>query len=71
MTKIKSEKFIRARAGLPDNLKPIYDDLVDQYSFHTIRLFGKGYVAYELLATLVREGWRCVENSNNTQEDKQ
>ena len=62
----KSEKFIKARAGLPDNLKPVYDELVTQYAFHTTRLFGRGYVAYEVLASLVRDGWRCYEKSKKT-----
>ncbi|MHC4462169.1 MAG: hypothetical protein ACYS30_12175 [Planctomycetota bacterium] len=60
----KSEKFKQARTGLPDELKPIYDDLVTQYAFHTTRLFGRGYVAYEVLASLVRDGWRCSEKPN-------
>jgi hypothetical protein len=54
----KSEKFLKARDTLPDDLKPIYDELVEQYAFHTERFFGRGYVAYEVLAALVRDGWR-------------
>lgn len=54
----KSVKFLRARHLLPENLRPIYDDLVEQYTFHTTKLYGKGYVAYEVLASLVRDGWR-------------
>jgi len=53
-----SEKFKNARADLPENVRPIYDELVAQYAFHTARLFGRGYVAYEVLASLVRDGWR-------------
>jgi len=53
-----SEKFEKARASLPEDLKPIFDELVSQYAFHTTRLFGRGYVAYEVLASLVRDGWR-------------
>ncbi len=66
MIEHKSEKFKKARAELPDNLKPIYDEFVAQYAFHTTRLFGRGYVAYEVLASLVRDGWRCSEKSNKT-----
>ena len=60
MESMKSEKFKKARVTLPENLRPIYDDLANQYAFHTTRLFGKGYVAYEVLASLVRDGWRCT-----------
>ncbi len=58
MSDNKSEKFQKAKDALPENLRPIYDQLVEQYSFHTTRLFGRGYVAYEVLASLVRDGWR-------------
>lgn len=66
----KSEKYLKARDGLPDELKPIYEDFVNQYAYHTERLFGRGYVAYEILASLVRDGWRCIDNpkgGNNNQ----
>ena len=55
---MKSEKYKKSREKLPENLRPIYDEFVNQYAFHTTRLFGRGYVAYEVLASLVRDGWR-------------
>ncbi len=63
MVNNKSEKFIKARVGLPDDLKPIYDEFVTQYAFQTTRLFGRAYVAYEVLASLVRDGWRCEDRA--------
>ena len=60
----ESEKYKRAQASLPDDLRPIYDNLVSQYAFHTTRLYGRGYVAYEVLASLVRDGWRCSEKND-------
>ncbi|MFC1791982.1 hypothetical protein ACFL3Q_00160 [Planctomycetota bacterium] len=67
MDSMKSEKFKKARATLPENLRPIYDEFVAQYAFHTTRLFGRGYVAYEVLASLVRDGWRpTAEPLNET-----
>ena len=56
----KSEKYQKARAGLPEELQGVYEELVSQYSWHTTRLFGRGYVAYEVLASLVRDGWRLA-----------
>ena len=55
----KSEKYQKTLAGLPEELKDPYEDLVAQYSWHTTNLFGRGYVAYEVLASLIRDGWRC------------
>jgi hypothetical protein len=39
-------------------LKEPYDDLVADYKFATIQRFGRGYVAYDVLADLIRVGWR-------------
>ncbi len=54
-----SEKYKAALEKLPEELKPIYEDLVEQYRFHTFQKYGQGYVAYEILALLVLDGWRC------------
>ena len=51
-------KYSEAEALLPDDLKPIYKKLVEQYEFLTILHFGNGYVAYKVLADLVLAGWR-------------
>ena len=54
----KSAKFIEARNSLPEDLREVYDRLVDEYQFATIQRYGAGYVAYPVLAELVRSGWR-------------
>jgi hypothetical protein len=59
MVNKNSVKYLKAESSLPKDLRPIYEELVEQYAFHTQRLFGKGYFAYEVLASLVRDGWRC------------
>jgi hypothetical protein len=53
-----SEKYREARDSLPTELRPIYDQLVEEYFFHTQIAFGRGYVAYKVLAELVRDGWQ-------------
>jgi len=53
-----SPKFIEARDSLPEELRPIYDRLVEEYAFYTTTKYGQGYVAYSVLAELVRAGWR-------------
>lgn len=49
-----------ARNSLPDELAPIFDELVEDNRFATISRYGQGYVAYIVLADLVRVGWRHV-----------
>lgn len=54
----RSEKHDQARKSLPDDLKPVFDELVGDYKFATVRRYGQGYVAYTVLADLIRVGWR-------------
>ncbi len=54
---LKSQKYLSAKESLPKNLHAIYDQLVKEYMFHTEKRYGRGYVAYNVLADLVRDGW--------------
>lgn len=57
----RTEKFLEARDTLPEGLREVYDRLVDEYHFATIQQYGAGYVAYPVLAELVRSGWRPTD----------
>ena len=59
----KSEKYLSAKESLPKNLHLIFDQLVEEYKFHTIKHYGKGYVAHSVLAGLVRDGWKPPEKA--------
>lgn len=54
----RSPKHEDARQSLPEELRHVFDELVADYKFATIKQFGQGYVAYKVLADLVRVGWR-------------
>jgi hypothetical protein len=54
----QSEKYQQALASLPEDLRGVYEELVADYSWQTTKHFGRGYVAYAVLAELVRAGWR-------------
>lgn len=58
----RSAKHEEARNTLPDNLKPAFDELVEDYKFATLKRYGNGHVAYIVLADLIRVGWRHVEH---------
>lgn len=62
----KSEKFIKARNKLPEELRDIFTKLVDEYAYHARLLYGKNWVAYDVLAELVKAGWHITEDTNNT-----
>jgi hypothetical protein len=52
----RSPKFLEARLSLPEELRPIYDQMVADYSWCTTKSYGRGYVAYAVLAEMVRMG---------------
>ena len=55
---VTSEKYKEAAATLPDDLKPVFQRFVEEYEYLTMLHFGRGYVAYKVLAELVVAGWR-------------
>ena len=65
MLNTKSEKYQEARNTLPVELHSVFDSLAEEYYFHSTVHYGKGYVAYKVLAELVKGGWRCVTPDEN------
>jgi hypothetical protein len=53
-----TEKFKEAAARLPEDLKPVFQRFVEEYEYLTHLHYGRGYVAYQVLADLVLAGWR-------------
>lgn len=53
-----SPKAAGAASRLPEELRPIYWQMVDEYAFLTHSRYGRGYVAYDILADMVLAGWR-------------
>lgn len=60
MTPAESEspKCREARESLPEDLHEVFYQLVAEYKHQTIVRYGRGYVAYSVLADLVMLGWR-------------
>jgi len=65
-SKKRSEKFIKVRDKLPEELREIYTQLVDEYAYHAHLLYGKDWVAYDVLAELIKAGWHMPKRTNNT-----
>jgi hypothetical protein len=53
-----SQKCKDVEATLPEEIKPIFRRLVEEYEYLTALHYGQGYVAYRVLADLVLAGWR-------------
>jgi hypothetical protein len=58
MMPTSSDKYKQAEARLPNELKPILQRFVVEYEYLTKLHFGRGYVAYQVLADLILAGWR-------------
>jgi len=58
MNEKRTEKQEEARKSVPDNLKPVFDELVAEYRYRAAMRHGAPYVSYIVLADLVRAGWR-------------
>lgn len=56
----RTEKHEQARNTLPEELRPIFDDLVADYKFASVTHHRSAYVSYAVLADLVRAGWRLT-----------
>jgi hypothetical protein len=54
----KTPKFVEARESLPEQLRSVYDQLVEEYSFYALKHHGRRWVSYAIIAELVRDGWR-------------
>ena len=65
MSNYRSEEHEGTRNSLPDDLKPVFDSLVEDYKFATTVRYGQGYVAHIVLADLVRAGWRATSESHS------
>lgn len=55
---VRGSAYEKARGSLPVSLHGIFDELVDAYRFHCTVISGRPFVAYLVLAELVRDGWR-------------
>ena len=57
-----SEKREEARNSLPDELKPVFDDLVADYKHAATLRYGRPYISYTILADLVKAGWHSLRS---------
>lgn len=44
--------------SLPQELHPVYFQLINEYQYHCVKLHGRALVSYKILADLIRDGWR-------------
>ena len=54
----RSQKHTQARDSLPVELRPVFDEFVDDYRFSSTSHYGSPFISYAVLADMVRVGWR-------------
>lgn len=67
---VDSEKSKATEAALAPELHSTYRQLVEEYERLTTLKYGRGYVAYEVLAGLVISGWRPTADTKIGQSSK-
>ena len=55
---VSSPKYQKAEALLSDDLRPLFRRMVEEYEYLTQIHYGRGYVAYKVLADMILAGWR-------------
>lgn len=59
----RSAKHEAGRRRVPEDLLPVFDELVRHYKFAGLKHYGTPFVSYEILAELVLMGWRNAADS--------
>ena len=65
---VESQKSKSVEAKLPAELRAVYRRMVQEYEFITHLRYGRGYVAYEVLAEMILAGWRPSSEPHATSE---
>ena len=65
---VESQKSKEVETKLPAELRAVYRRMVQEYEFITHMRYGRGYVAYEVLAEMILAGWRPSAEAHATSE---
>lgn len=59
----KTPKYIEALKVLPENLVPVFDELLEHYKYAALNQHGRAIASPMVIAELVLLGWRNVEDA--------
>ncbi|NUM53509.1 MAG: hypothetical protein HUU46_07690 [Candidatus Hydrogenedentes bacterium] len=68
MSEQQSQNEKSVHTDLPENLRPVYDDLLLDFRVACHRNQGLALACDAIVADLVRAGWRCVDRSDKSWE---
>lgn len=62
---IPRKKRNEVRESLAQEEREVFDQLLEEYKFHSLLLCGQAFVSYSILGELVKDGWRPSERKND------
>ena len=65
----KSPKYMEALKVIPDDLLPVFDELLEHYKFAALKQHGRAMVSPLVIAELVLMGWRNTEEQRKPKEE--
>jgi hypothetical protein len=66
---IKSQKYIEALKIIPDDLIPVFDELLEHYKFAALKQHGRAMASPFVIAELVLMGWRNTEDQREPKKE--
>jgi len=66
--KMKSAKYHEAMAILPDDLVPVFEELLEHYQFAALKHHGRPWASPLVIAELIIMGWRNTEEYRESKE---
>ena len=70
----RSEKHELARNSVPAELRPVFDQFVQDYKFAATVHYGSPFISYIILAEMVKAGWRLsgepIDHEKESSETK-
>ena len=64
--KITSKKFVSAQNTLPEELWPIFEMFVEDYTSAGKRHYGYPFISYIILADMITDGWRPTAREDHS-----
>lgn len=58
---VDGERSLRVEATLPEELRPVYRDMVNDYRFALLKRGKHPFVSFDVIADLVTIGWRMTK----------
>ena len=56
--KNRGKAYHDAKESLPENMRDMFDKMVDDYEYISFSFTSRGWVSFKIIAAMVEGGWR-------------